>query len=131
MVNIVKIKKSNKFKVLSLGFISLGILATSASAASSTAILNKGNSSAKGGAINIHDGSSRMTVTNSGGGPYQLIGKAKKSIVILPDPTVHTSYARPMTEVKSNFSPPPSTYYPVANTEYNTKTLSGGVNITD
>ncbi|CAM4186481.1 hypothetical protein BAMA_24480 [Bacillus manliponensis] len=131
MTNIVNLKKTNTFKAVMVGALSLGILASGASAATSTAYISTGKNSAEGDTINIHDGSSRMTVTNSGGGPYQLIGQAKKYVAILPDPTVHTSYARPVTEVKTNFSPAKSTYYAAAYTEYNTTSLSGAVRITD
>ncbi|TYR78883.1 hypothetical protein FZC66_17830 [Priestia megaterium] len=130
MTNVINVKKPNKFKVLMLGALSLGILASGAFASTSTALLYKGKSSAEGATINIHDGSSRMTVTNSGGGPYQLIGQAKKFVAIFPDPVVHTSYARPVTEVKTSFSPEASTYYAAAYTEYASTSLSGAVSIT-
>ncbi|TCT26377.1 hypothetical protein EDD68_10278 [Melghiribacillus thermohalophilus] len=130
MANIVSIRKPSKIKALILGVLTLGLLATSVSAASSTALLQY-ESNAEGPKINIHDGASRMTVTNAGGGPYQLIGYAKKYVAIFPDPTVHTSYARPVTEVRTNFYPDPSTYYPEAYGEYNTDDLYGAVNITD
>lgn len=130
MVNLAVSNKKTAPKMLALGALAVLLATTNVSAATSTASLNY-TASAEGGKINIHDGSSRMTVTNSGGGPFQLIGYAKKSIVVLPDPTVHTSYARPVTEVKSSFSPAPSTYYAEAWAEYSSKDIRGTVKITD
>lgn len=130
MVDVVNIKKNNKVKSIILGIAAFGALASSASAASSTALINY-TSSAEGAKVNIHDGASQMTVTNAGGGPYGIFGYAKKYVAVLPDSIVHNSYAAAGKEVKTNFYPDPSTYYAVANTEYNTTALYGAVRITD
>lgn len=70
MTNIASIKKLSKMRALILGGLAVGMLATGASAASSTAVL----ASAEGSKINIHDG----------GGPYKLTGYAKKVCSNIP-----------------------------------------------
>ncbi|WP_042477603.1 hypothetical protein [Bacillus ndiopicus] len=130
----IALKKSSKSKIALLIFtiIFSVLLSNIANAATSIAVLNTGSNSAKGTPISITDGTSKMTVTNGSNQPFQLIGHAKKfNVSIIPDTIVHTSYARPQTEVVSTFYPTPTSYYAVAYTEYNTTQIWGAVQITD
>lgn len=132
-MNIALKKKSNlKVVLLVLTIISFTLLSNIAYAASSTAVIKEGNTSGKGSAISITDGSSKMTVTNSGNQPFLVIGQARKyNVSIIPDTIVHTDYARPLTEIVSTFSVTPTSYYATAHTEYNTTQVWGSVKITD
>lgn len=121
-------KTSSKKLIWLTSLLMLMMIGTSVQAGSSTATKKSGETSAEGGYINIHNGSGKMVVKHDAG-VAGLYGYAKKSLVLLPDPTVHRSYAANTNRVSSSFSPEASSYYPEAYGEYSSKETRGTVTI--
>jgi hypothetical protein len=134
-MNVAIIKQSpKKLTIMLLGLLALLFIAYDVNAATNTAFLDVGEyyeDNDKEKVISIQDRSSTMTIAHGGGDIYQLKGEAHKYVFLLPDTIVHSSWARPRTEVVTKFSPEPTSYYAAARAEYNATSIWGSVTITN
>ena len=122
-------KKANKwFPILGL-VLAFGI-AGSVSAATSTANILPGSSSAEGSTITAPGTSGKLTVSSSGPA-YYVQGYAKKSISFWPDSTAASKIAYPNTTVSTSFSATKGDkYYAQAYTQANATSIYGEAKMT-
>lgn len=99
------------FLIISMVF--MAILATTAQAATSTAILSY-ESSKSGASIPVHDGGAQFSSFNESRSVDRLEASIRKSIVALPDPYAYFRIDPPGTGVSTWVSLEPSNYYAYA-----------------
>jgi hypothetical protein len=108
------INKVKRKRILSIaGLLLMGVMATTAQAASSTATLNN-QFSDSGDPLNVHDGATSFSAFNESRSVDRLEASIRKSVVGVPDPHSYFRIFAPGTGVTTSVSLDPSTYYAYA-----------------